>query len=125
MSYFAKLNGMPKIDATARTEFLLSLLDLTPQADQLISTLSGGQQRRVSFALALLHRPQLLICDEPTVGVDPVLRARIWSHLRQMSNEHGTSVIITTHYIEEARQVNKLCRHNVIFFIKTPLVRCG
>jgi ABC-type multidrug transport system ATPase subunit len=67
---------------------------------------SGGQQRRVSFAVALLHNPELLILDEPTVGVDPMLRQNIWSHLLRLSTEQNKTIIITTHYIEEARQAN-------------------
>lgn len=65
---------------------------------------SGGQQRRVSFAAALLHEPELLILDEPTVGVDPVLRQSIWDHLVEITKDGNKTVIITTHYIEETRQ---------------------
>lgn len=65
---------------------------------------SGGQQRRVSFAAALLHDPELLILDEPTVGVDPLLRQSIWDHLIEITKDGSRTVIITTHYIEETRQ---------------------
>uniref|UniRef100_T1JLM1 ATPase AAA-type core domain-containing protein n=1 Tax=Strigamia maritima TaxID=126957 RepID=T1JLM1_STRMM len=68
---------------------------------------NGGQQRRVSFSVALLHEPPLLILDEPTVGVDPVLRLSIWEHLLEICTTGSVTVIITTHYIEEARQANK------------------
>ena len=67
--------------------------------------LSGGQKRRVSLAVALLHEPELLLLDEPTVGVDPELRARIWEHLQEIAT-NGTSIIITTHYIDEAAQAD-------------------
>lgn len=67
---------------------------------------SGGQQRRVSFAVALMHDPELLILDEPTVGVDPLLRQSIWNHLVQITKNGNKTVIITTHYIEEARQAH-------------------
>ncbi|KAJ8315994.1 hypothetical protein KUTeg_006008 [Tegillarca granosa] len=69
---------------------------------------SGGQKRRVSFAVALLHEPELLILDEPTVGVDPILRERIWEHLISIARQGGseTTIIITTHYIEEARKAD-------------------
>ena len=67
---------------------------------------SGGQKRRVSFAVALLHNPELLILDEPTVGVDPMLRQNIWNHLLRLCQEQKKTILITTHYIEEARYAN-------------------
>lgn len=69
---------------------------------------SGGQQRRVSFAVALMHDPELLILDEPTVGVDPLLRQSIWTHLVRITSKGDKTVIITTHYIEEARQAHSV-----------------
>uniref|UniRef100_T1J8L7 ATPase AAA-type core domain-containing protein n=1 Tax=Strigamia maritima TaxID=126957 RepID=T1J8L7_STRMM len=69
---------------------------------------SGGELRRISFAITLLHQPPLLILDEPTVGVDPILRKNIWNYLVKISSDENTTVIITTHYIEEARQANKI-----------------
>ncbi|KAG9344198.1 hypothetical protein JZ751_010867 [Albula glossodonta] len=79
---------------------------LIPGVNVSCSASSGGQRRRVSLGAALLQNPQLLILDEPTVGVDPVLRAKIWQHLVEIVKEGKVSVIITTHYIEEARQAN-------------------
>ncbi|KAJ8882924.1 hypothetical protein PR048_014763 [Dryococelus australis] len=67
---------------------------------------SGGQMRRVSLAVALLHEPEVLILDEPTVGMDPVLRAVIWEHLLHLSGHCDTTIILTTHYIEEAGQAH-------------------
>uniref|UniRef100_A0A1I8JBE7 ABC transporter domain-containing protein n=2 Tax=Macrostomum lignano TaxID=282301 RepID=A0A1I8JBE7_9PLAT len=103
--YFGRIFGMDSAEIKARVDFLVNLLKL-PCKDKLIYRLSGGQQRRVSFACALLHEPPLLILDEPTVGVDPLLRQCIWHHLKTMvSNaQKPTSVVITTHYIEEARE---------------------
>ena len=73
---------------------LLELLDL-PDGSRLVAGLSGGQKRRLSFAVALLHEPKLLILDEPTVGVDPVVRARIWSHLQALT-ESGLKFKLNT-----------------------------
>lgn len=73
-----------------------------------MKNLSGGQQRRVSFAAALLADPELLILDEPTVGVDPVLRQSIWDHLVHITKDGNRTVIITTHYIEETRQAGMI-----------------
>lgn len=76
--YFGLIAAIPRSDIEDRTEFLLKLLNL-PNGSKFVKNLSGGQQRRVSLAVALLHEPELLILDEPTVGVDPVLRQRcVW-----------------------------------------------
>lgn len=90
-------------------DFLIKLLML-PNAERFVKNLSGGQQRRMSLAAALLHDPELLILDEPTVGVDPVLRKSIWDHLVKVTSTGTRTVIITTHYIEETRQAH-MVRH--------------
>src|SRR5207249_3430294 len=72
----------------------------------LICQLSGGQKRRVSLVIALIHEPQLLLLDEPTVGVDPIIAHVIWKHLRQLCLTKRTSIVITTHYIEEASKAD-------------------
>ncbi|CAH2059226.1 unnamed protein product, partial [Iphiclides podalirius] len=104
--YFGRIYGMPTQKLIERFEFLTSLLDL-PSGGRLIKSLSGGQQRRVSLAAALVHEPELLILDEPTVGLDPVLRERIWDFLAELARG-GTTVIITTHYIDETKQAHKI-----------------
>lgn len=88
-----------------KTDYFLKLLQL-PDASRFVKNLSGGQQRRMSLAAALLHGPELLILDEPTVGVDPVLRKNIWDHLVDITSTGNCTVIITTHYIEETRQAH-------------------
>uniref|UniRef100_A0A6G1SIZ5 ABC transporter G family member 20 n=1 Tax=Aceria tosichella TaxID=561515 RepID=A0A6G1SIZ5_9ACAR len=90
-----------------RIAFMANFLDL-PDVDRVIATLSGGQKRRVSFAIALLHMPPLIILDEPTVGVDPLLRRSIWKYLRCLASEENKTIIITTHYIEEAAQADQV-----------------
>ncbi|CAB3383900.1 Hypothetical predicted protein [Cloeon dipterum] len=107
MFYFGKIFGMSNAEVEERAVFLHRMLELPPD-DRLVINLSGGQQRRVSFAAALLHDPELLILDEPTVGVDPVLRQRIWDHLMYITQTGNKTVIITTHYIEEARQAGTI-----------------
>ncbi|KAG4068799.1 hypothetical protein HA402_002490 [Bradysia odoriphaga] len=107
MLYFGLIFGMKTNKIYERLHFILDLLDL-PSQNRLIKNLSGGQQRRVSFAVALLHDPELLILDEPTVGVDPLLRQNIWNHLIHLSKTAETTIIITTHYIEEARQAHMI-----------------
>ncbi|XP_046464439.1 ABC transporter G family member 20-like [Daphnia pulex] len=102
LHYFGRIYNLKTDFVDSQLEFLLKLLDLPP-SHRYVGTLSGGQQRRVSFAVALFHEPELLILDEPTVGVDPLLRHSIWNHLVRQSVDHGRTVIVTTHYIEEAR----------------------
>ncbi|XP_076265826.1 ABC-type transporter snustorr isoform X2 [Rhynchophorus ferrugineus] len=107
MLYFGWIFGMNTSEINDRLQFLLNFLDL-PSQNRLVKNLSGGQQRRVSFAVALMHDPELLILDEPTVGVDPLLRQSIWNHLVQITKDGNKTVIITTHYIEEARQAHTI-----------------
>ncbi|XP_075228676.1 ABC-type transporter snustorr isoform X1 [Lycorma delicatula] len=107
MMYFGWIFGMETSEINDRLQFLLNFLDL-PSQTRLVKNLSGGQQRRVSFAVALMHDPELLILDEPTVGVDPLLRQSIWNHLVQITKDVNKTVIITTHYIEEARQAHTI-----------------
>ncbi|CAG2175278.1 unnamed protein product, partial [Oppiella nova] len=104
--YFGRLFGIKSRVIDSRIEFMVDLLQL-PNRRKLIVELSGGQKRRVSLATALLHNPPLLILDEPTVGVDLILRETIWKHLENLCKT-GLTVILTTHYIEEARNAAKV-----------------
>ncbi|XP_057704597.1 ABC transporter G family member 20 isoform X2 [Corythoichthys intestinalis] len=119
--FYGRIHGLTLRETQARINFLVEFLDL-PQKDRLVRNLSGGQKRRVSLAAALLQNPELLILDEPTVGVDPVLRAKIWQHLVDIVKTGKVSVIITTHYIEEARQANVvgLMRNGCLLAEGTP-----
>ncbi|KAJ8957482.1 hypothetical protein NQ317_014263 [Molorchus minor] len=105
--YFGRIFNMEEDLISQRYCILHSLLELPPD-DRYLKNCSGGQQRRVSFAASVIHKPELLIMDEPTVGVDPVLRDRLWNYLVELTEKENTSVIITTHYIEEARQSHKI-----------------
>lgn len=104
--FHGRLHGMTEPRIEEREDWLVSFLDLPDSARQ-VGKLSGGQKRRVSLAVALLHEPRLLLLDEPTVGVDPELRARIWDHLKEVA-QGGTTVVITTHYIDEAGQADRV-----------------
>jgi len=104
--FHASLHGMKSNDFRKRMRWLLEFLEL-PKASRRVGKLSGGQQRRVSLAVSMLHSPQLLILDEPTVGLDPLLRLRIWEYLKTIAKS-GVSIVITTHYIEEARHADRV-----------------
>jgi len=104
LRFHGRLQLLEPAQVAQREAWLLDFLDL-PDPERVVGKLSGGQKRRVSLAVALLHEPQLLLLDEPTVGIDPELRARLWDHLRTIA-DGGTAVILTTHYIDEAAQAD-------------------
>jgi len=97
----ARLYGMGRTEARARAAELILTLELESCADRKVSTYSGGQKRRLDVGVGLVHKPQLLFLDEPTTGLDPQSRARMWDEVRKLRDE-GTTVFITTHYLEEA-----------------------
>ena len=100
--------GVSKSLAEKRAEKYLSKLDLWEKRDERARNLSGGMKRRLMFARALMHEPQLLILDEPTAGVDIELRRSMWAFLKEINAEQGITIILTTHYLEEAEM---LCRN--------------
>ena len=97
----ARLYGMGRKEARARAESLISVFDLAPFSDRRAGTYSGGQRRRLDLALGLVHEPPVLFLDEPTTGLDPQSRARLWDEVRRL-REAGTTVFLTTHYMDEA-----------------------
>jgi ABC-2 type transport system ATP-binding protein len=96
-----RLYGMNRGDAEARAKDLLAAFDLEAAADRRTGTYSGGMRRRLDVALGMVHRPIVLFLDEPTTGLDPQARARMWDEVRRL-RESGTTVFLTTHYLEEA-----------------------
>ncbi|HWC48464.1 MAG TPA: ABC transporter ATP-binding protein [Solirubrobacterales bacterium] len=104
LDYHAGYFGMPRTERRARTKELLETFSLTEKRDERTRTLSGGMKRRLILARAMMHRPRLLILDEPTAGVDVELRLELW-HYVQKINQEGTTILLTTHYLEEAEQL--------------------
>lgn len=97
--------GMTVAAARARADELVDSLDLGAVADRVVSSLSGGQRRRLDIAMGLIHAPELLFLDEPSTGLDPQNRANLAEHVRRLRAEHGTTMVLTTHYLEEADQL--------------------
>ena len=99
----AGLYGVPK--AQRRSDEILALVGLSDKAEAYARTLSGGMRRRLLLAKALVHHPQVLVLDEPTAGVDIELRQMLWENVRRLNTERGMTIILTTHYLEEAEQM--------------------
>ncbi len=100
----ATLQGLPPASGRQRADALLERVDLADAADRRVGTYSGGMQRRLDLAAALVHSPRVLFLDEPTTGLDPVSRKTIWEEVREL-NDEGTTVFLTTQYLEEADQL--------------------
>ena len=98
----ARLYGVSAAEARRRAADLVERLDLTGTESRVVRTLSGGQRRRLDIAMGLVHVPRLLFLDEPSTGLDPQSRANLWQHIRGLHAEHGTTLFLTTHYLDEA-----------------------
>ncbi len=101
----ARLYGVPSAIREKRITEMLELVDLKQRSNDVTRTYSGGMRRRLELARGLLHRPAVLFLDEPTLGLDPQTRARIWEYIKKMAQMEQTTVVLTTHYMEEAEQV--------------------
>jgi ABC-2 type transport system ATP-binding protein len=119
----AALYHIDSAEGARRSAELLGQMDLTGLENRLVKTLSGGQRRRLEIALGLVHRPPLVFLDEPTTGLDPQSRSNLWDHIGRLRDEVGTTIFLTTHYLEEA---DTLCDrifvidHGVIVADGTP-----
>jgi len=108
---YASYYRIPKTEAAQRADELLDLMGLTERADAKIDHLSGGMKRRLMIARSLLHHPRLLVLDEPTTGLDPQVRQEIWQKLEELRRVSGVTILLSTHYMEEAE---KLCERLVV-----------
>lgn len=107
IQFFGEIYGLSK-DATAkREEELLDFVDLKARRNEIVCNLSGGMKHRLSLAVSLIHEPEVLFLDEPTVGVDPELRSSFWSYFKDLCSE-GVTVLITTHYMDEASRCDRV-----------------
>lgn len=102
---FARLYDIPHARREERIHEALAFMDLTGAADKLVQSYSGGMIRRLEIAQSTLHRPRLLFLDEPTVGLDPVAREAVWEHIKRLRSDDGTTIVLTTHYMDEAEHL--------------------
>jgi ABC-2 type transport system ATP-binding protein len=119
--FFASLYDLRGKSAREKAERVLKLVHLEKDAKKLVSNFSGGMKRRLSLAISLIHDPELLILDEPTVGIDPVLRKEFWNEFNRLS-ENGTTILVTTHVMDEADHCDRLAmiRNGGIIALDTP-----
>lgn len=118
---FAKLYDLPRNTRADRVRYALDYMGLTDASDRLVRNYSGGMVRRLEIAQSLLHEPRLLFLDEPTVGLDPIARRAVWSHVEQLRQDFGMTILLTTHLMEEA---DALCNRIAIMH-KSNLVTIG
>jgi ABC-2 type transport system ATP-binding protein len=121
LAFFAALFGLKGVRGKERMTYVMELVGLADAMKQQVNSYSGGMKRRLSLAIALLHEPEVLILDEPTVGIDPLLRKSIWSELEKLSAQ-GTTIIVTTHVMDEADKCHRLgmIREGTLIAVGTP-----
>ncbi|CAM3920423.1 ABC transporter ATP-binding protein [Cohnella lubricantis] len=121
LQFFASLYGLSGIRRSERIQAVMAVVDLLDHLNKPVSAYSGGMKRRLSLAIALLHEPELLVLDEPTVGIDPVLRQSIWKELLAL-RDNGTTILLTTHVMDEAEKCDRigLIRDGCLTAVDTP-----
>lgn len=107
LDFFGKMKGVPSDKLKKEIEYIAEIVDLTDDLKKLVSKYSGGMKRRLSLAIALIGSPELLILDEPTVGIDPSLRKNIWKELFKQ-RDNGVGILVTTHVMDEAELTDKV-----------------
>lgn len=107
LRYFATMFGLSRAQAEAAIAETLKIVDMVPQVNQLASSLSGGQKQRLSLAISLLGKPEFMVLDEPTVGLDPVLREQLWRLFAELAAA-GTTLLISSHVMDEASRCDDL-----------------
>jgi ABC-2 type transport system ATP-binding protein len=104
LDFYARVTGVPRRERAARIATAVEAMELEPMLGRLARTFSGGMLRRLEIATALLNRPAVLFLDEPTVGLDPTARALVWDRIHALRREAGTTVVVTTHLMDEAER---------------------
>ncbi len=123
LDFHGRLYGLDAATRSARIDDVLNLVELHDRRDDLVKTYSGGMRRRLEIARGLMHRPRVLFLDEPTLGLDPQTRRKIWTYIRDLNDAHNMTMILTTHYMDEA---DSLCSriaiidHGKLVALDTP-----
>lgn len=121
IAFFAALSGLKGKIKKERIEYVMNLVNLSEHASKRAGDYSGGMKRRLSLAISMLHEPQILVLDEPTVGIDPILRQSIWEELENIRRT-GTTIVVTTHVMDEAEKCDRIgfIREGVLIASGTP-----
>ena len=101
----ARLYGVPKSERKKRIDEVIKLVELKDRENSVVKTFSGGMKRRLELARGLIHHPRILFLDEPTLGLDPQTRKHVWDYILKLKKEHGITIMLTTHYMEEADEL--------------------
>ena len=122
LEFHAFLYRVPKAERAARIAAVLEMVQLTDRAESLVMTFSGGMKRRLEIARGMLHTPEVLFLDEPTIGLDTQTRRHIWAYLNELPKRNGVTIFMTTHYMEEAEYCDRIAiiDHGKIQAIGTP-----
>ena len=123
LRFHAKLYGVPKEEYKKRMEEVLHLVDLWDRKEGIIKTFSGGMKRRLEIARGLIHYPQVLFLDEPTLGLDPQTRAHLWEYILRLKKERAMTIFMTTHYMNEAENCDRIAiiDYGKIVALDTPV----
>jgi ABC-2 type transport system ATP-binding protein len=122
LAFFASLFKLSKKMQKERIQYVMDLVQLSDEKKKRVAFYSGGMKRRLSLAVALIQSPDILILDEPTVGIDPELRLVVWNELTRLKNEFGKTIIVTTHVMDEAEKCDRLAmiREGIILTEGSP-----
>jgi ABC-2 type transport system ATP-binding protein len=106
--FFARAKGVPNNVQKTNVDFMINKLSLAEHQDKLTIHLSGGTQQRTALAIAMVNNPEIAFLDEPTVGLDPVLRREFWEYFGEIASKQGTTILVTTHYLNEAAWADRV-----------------
>jgi len=122
LQFHAFIYGVPAADRKARIAEVLEMVELSDRAGSIVNTFSGGMRRRLEIARGMLHTPEVLFLDEPTIGLDPQTRRHIWAYLRRLREEQGVTLFMTTHYMDEAEECDRIAiiDHGEIVALGSP-----